>query len=340
MEWRRAWEIYSKCVLHKLYKAFCVQHSISPTKEIQIDWNPLPLRYVMCNSDRVADKFGDCHAFQGDYIPHCCSRDPEVVDLLPETPYNVRITNCCKGGILSSLSQDPSHAVNSFQLHVGLAGNSRKLFQMPSNFSLNAPGSAYTCGNYEMVSPITSLNSDERRVIRVNSPPAVAAASQPSAQCTSHMCPIKVHWHVKKSYTEYYRLKITVTNFDFLKNFSSWNLVTQHPDFTNLVAVDSFHYRFLTAYGDINDTAMMWGVDYYNNLLLSNGNVQSELLIKKAKGFDFARGWALPRRVYFNGDLCLMPPPDSYPKLPNSATSSAVSSSIIFISIVFILACI
>jgi hypothetical protein len=43
-----------------------------------------------------------------------------------------------------------------------------------------------------------------------------------------------------------------------------------------------------------------------------DGNVQSELLFRKDPStFTFQKGWAFPRRIYFNGDNCVMPPPDA-----------------------------
>ena len=61
---------------------------------------------------------------------------------------------------------------------------------------------------------------------------------------------------------------------------------------------------------------------FYNDLLMQAGpygNVQSELLFRKDKStFTFEKGWAFPHRIYFNGDNCVMPPPDSYPWLPNA----------------------
>ncbi|KAM0838456.1 hypothetical protein ACQ4PT_060958 [Festuca glaucescens] len=72
-----------------------------------------------------------------------------------------------------------------------------------------------------------------------------------------------------------------------------------------------------------DDTAMLWGVKYYNDLLMvagPEGNVQSELLFRKdPSSFTFGKGWAFPRRIYFNGESCVMPPPDSYPVLPGSS---------------------
>ena len=73
---------------------------------------------------------------------------------------------------------------------------------------------------------------------------------------------------------------------------------------------------------------MLWGVKFYNDLLMQAGplgNVQSELLFRKDQAtFTFDKGWAFPRRVYFNGDNCVMPPPDAYPWLPNATPQQAV----------------
>lgn len=96
-----------------------------------------------------------------------------------------------------------------------------------------------------------------------------------------------------------------------------------------------------------DDTAMLWGVKFYNDLLMQAGpygNVQSELLFRKESStFTFEKGWAFPRRVYFNGDNCVMPPPDSYPFLPN--TSPPLKTSLFsltwtsLLAFIFILTC-
>jgi len=75
----------------------------------------------------------------------------------------------------------------------------------------------------------------------------------PLVQCTSHMCPIRVHWHVKVNYKEYWRVKITVTNFNYRMNYSQWNLVAQHPNFDNLTTIFSFNYKSLNPYGVISE---------------------------------------------------------------------------------------
>ena len=68
---------------------------------------------------------------------------------------------------------------------------------------------------------------------------------------------------------------------------------------TNVLAND----RYFAA----DDTVMLWGIKYYNDLLMvagADGNVQSELLFRKdPSSFTFEKGWAFPRRIYFNGSL-------------------------------------
>lgn len=152
----------------------------------------------------------------------------------------------------------------------------------------------------------------------------------PLVQCTSHMCPVRVHWHVKLNYKEYWRVKVTITNFNYNMNYTQWNLVVQHPNFDNLTQIFSFNYKSLTPYTAINDTAMLWGVKFFNDLLSQAGqlgNVQSELLFRKDRAtFTFEKGWAFPRRIYFNGDNCVMPPPDTYPWLPNGSSHQLIST--------------
>ncbi|XP_010528423.1 PREDICTED: COBRA-like protein 2 [Tarenaya hassleriana] len=325
---------------------------------------------------------GDCSKFKGN-IPHCCKKSPTIVDLLPGTPYNQQIANCCKGGVINSWAQDPATASASFQISVGQAGTSNKTVRVPRNFTLKAPGPGYTCGPAKIVKPSRFITADNRRFTQalmtwnvtctysqflaqktptccvslssfyndtIVSCPTCACGCRnttapdtcvdpniasvipapsgknnlaPLVQCTQHMCPIRVHWHIKVNYKEYWRVKVTITNFNYNMNYTQWNLVVQHPNFDNLTQIFSFNYKPLTPYTNINDTAMLWGIKFYNDLLSQAGplgNVQSELLFRKNPStFTFEKGWAFPRRVYFNGDNCVMPPPDAYPWFPNAS---------------------
>jgi hypothetical protein len=155
--------------------------------------------------------------------------------------------------------------------------------------------------------------------------------NSPLLQCTTHMCPIRVHWHVKTNYKEYWRVKISITNFNYRMNYSQWTLVVQHPNLNNVTQVFSFDYNPIIPYESLNDTGMFSGIKYYNDVLMQageEGNVQSELILKKdnINTFSFKQGWAFPRKVYFNGDECKMPLPDDYPILPNSAYFNVVRS--------------
>ena len=106
---------------------------------------------------------GDCSKYKAN-IPHCCKKNPIVVDLLPGTPYNQQISNCCKGGVLSSWAQDQSKAVAAFQVSVGSASTTNKTVKVPKDFTLKAPGPGYTCGPATIVKPTQFLQPDKRRV--------------------------------------------------------------------------------------------------------------------------------------------------------------------------------
>nr|POE45228.1 flavonol 3-sulfotransferase [Quercus suber] len=120
-----------------------------------------------------------------------------------------------------------------------------------------------------------------------------------------------------------------------------------HPNFRNINQVFSFNYKPLNQYGIINDTGVFYGIQYYNEMLLQAGpneNVQIEMLLQKDPDmFTFRKGWGFPRKVSFNGDECVMPSPDRYPRLPNRGGGFRIRLSsqrrlfrTIIISLVFI----
>ena len=77
--------------------------------------------------------------------------------------------------------------------------------------------------------------------------------NEPLLQCTHHMCPIRVHWHVKTNYKDYWRVKVAITNFNYRMNHSLWSLAVQHPNLNNLTQVFSFNYKPLLPYGSISE---------------------------------------------------------------------------------------
>lgn len=99
--------------------------------------------------------------------------------------------------------------------------------------------SFFCCGwnyRYGELPPVLQLDHNE--------PP------KPVVQCSQHMCPIQIHWHVKQSYTKYWRVKMTIRNLNYVKNYSQWNLVVLHPNLRSVTQVFSFNYKPLNQYGD------------------------------------------------------------------------------------------
>lgn len=74
----------------------------------------------------------------------------------------------------------------------------------------------------------------------------------PLLQCTHHMCPVRVHWHVKTNYKDYWRVKIAITNFNYRMNHTLWTLAIQHPNLNNVTQVFSFDYKSVAPYGSIS----------------------------------------------------------------------------------------
>ena len=136
------------------------RHIMSPGWTLGWNWAKKEVIWSMVGAQTTEQ--GDCSKFKGNQ-PHCCKRNPVVVDLLPGVPYNQQISNCCKGGVVSSWGQDPSAAVSAFQVSVGLSGTTNKTVKLPKNFTLLAPGPGYTCGPATIVPSTVYLTPDRRR---------------------------------------------------------------------------------------------------------------------------------------------------------------------------------
>lgn len=137
------------------------RHIQSPGWTLGWSWSKKEVIWSMVGAQTTEQ--GDCSKFKGN-IPHCCKKDPTVVDLMPGTPYNQQIANCCRGGVMNSWAQDPATAASSFQLSVGAAGTTNKTVRVPKNFTLKAPGPGYTCGPAKIVKPTKYITPDKRRV--------------------------------------------------------------------------------------------------------------------------------------------------------------------------------
>ncbi|CAI9769055.1 unnamed protein product [Fraxinus pennsylvanica] len=149
-------------------------------------------------------------------------------------------------------------------------------------------------------------------------------------RCTNHMCPLRVHWHIKKNYVDRWRVKLTISNYNYGKNYSDWNVLVQHPGFSQPATTYSFNNKVLPTSEEV---ALFWGIFSYNSELVQAGenqlgSVSTEILLQKdSKSFTLRNGWALPRRIYFNGENCQMPLPDNFPMLPNGSPMTKPSHS-------------
>ncbi|KAM0935157.1 hypothetical protein DsansV1_C29g0208851 [Dioscorea sansibarensis] len=383
-----------------MYNNQLYRHIESPGWALGWTW-PSEDEVILHMSGAEATKQGNCTRFKRNPLPHSCERSPVIVDLLPGVPYNLQTANCCKGGVISSLTQDPSKAISSFQMDVKSSANftaTSGVFGSPSNFSIGVPG--YTCSNnMALVEPTKFSTGNSQRIQQAlmtwqvvcsysqfresNAPSCCVSLSsfysaaivncprcscrcphtglggkcyrqassstlffadderdnklkmpngegdgEVAVRCTEHMCPIQVHWHVKVNYKDYWRIKVTITNFNFFKNYTDWNLVLEHPNLQNITQIFSFSYQPLIVYPG---TRLFWGIPFYNTMLLEHGesgNVQTEMILHKDhRDFTFKGGWAFPRRVLFNGHECVMPSPETYPSLPNAAAVVPVASS-------------
>ncbi|KAK7351911.1 hypothetical protein VNO77_11676 [Canavalia gladiata] len=162
-----------------------------------------------------------------------------------------------------------------------------------------------------------------------------------TVECSNHMCPIRVHWHFKNNYMDQWRVKLTISNYNFKRNYSNWNVLVQHPGFTQKARTYSFNSSKLQTVGLQDGVHLFWGIDFYNKELLHSdkdrvGSVTTEILMEKdPNSFTLSNGWVFPRRIYFNGENCEMPLPDTFPMLPNG--SSTLRSTYCAFNLLFIL---
>ncbi|TVU11762.1 hypothetical protein EJB05_45364, partial [Eragrostis curvula] len=131
----------------------------------QLGWTWAKKEVIWSMVGAQATEQGDCSKFRGN-VPHSCKKSPTIVDLLPDTPYNMQISNCCKAGILSTFNQDPASAAAAFQISVALAGASKKTVKLPTKFTLKTPGPGYACGRVMVRRPTMFFTRDGRRATR------------------------------------------------------------------------------------------------------------------------------------------------------------------------------
>ncbi|KAJ6365266.1 hypothetical protein OIU76_030107 [Salix suchowensis] len=96
---------------------------------------------------------------------------------------------------------------------ISLDGNST--VYPPANLTLLAPDPGYTCGPVVETTPTVSSDLGGRRQVQVYN-----VEKADTVQCIDHICPGRVHWHVKNNYMDRWRVKMTISNYNYKKNYS------------------------------------------------------------------------------------------------------------------------
>lgn len=99
----------------------------------------------------LATQQGNCSRFKF-RIPHCCKRDPVIIDLTPDAAPENRTADCCRNGILSAWAIDQPTSFSSFDIVVG-GFDAKATPRKPQNLTLLAPRLGYTCGPMEEDTP-------------------------------------------------------------------------------------------------------------------------------------------------------------------------------------------
>ncbi|KAF5191131.1 Cobra-like protein, partial [Thalictrum thalictroides] len=60
----------------------------------------------------------NCSSLRTDETPHCCQKDPVIVDMPENALPESRSENFCHGGMISAMATDPSKSSTSFEIRV------------------------------------------------------------------------------------------------------------------------------------------------------------------------------------------------------------------------------
>ncbi|PHT36136.1 hypothetical protein CQW23_23836 [Capsicum baccatum] len=134
----------------------------------------------------IWDMWGAETTEQGDYSavsgrPQCFKKDLMIVDLLPGVSYNIQTVNCCKGGVLTSMTQDPKRYGASFEMGIGSASDDGSNPRIPKNFTLGIP--RYTYGQLFLVPPSKFSVDKGRQKTKVVADKFAAAAAGRNPVC-------------------------------------------------------------------------------------------------------------------------------------------------------------
>ncbi|KAF8018399.1 hypothetical protein BT93_H3324 [Corymbia citriodora subsp. variegata] len=124
-------------------------------------------------------------------------------------------------------------------------------------------------------------------------------------QCTNHMCPISINWHLlSKSKGSVRWFEVSISNLNRRANYTDWILAIQHPAAQKFASANT---NFWSLPPELGSTDMLWGIKGYDRGLgaLGSGRSTAKFVIsyKGSPG-----NWNFSSNVFFNGDRCANPP--------------------------------
>ncbi|KAI4375268.1 hypothetical protein MLD38_013158 [Melastoma candidum] len=274
----------------------------------------------MASSEHKTAEQGDCSKFKATTVPHWCKKDPTVVDLLPSTRYNNQFANCCKGRVAGRRGSGPLSISLGFPGHCWTGRHLKQDSEAAQELQVTGSWTGVH------VQPCQG-----RALIHVphHLSPQQASGSQdvplfpvPHEEESELLCPflLSTMTQSRVAPTAHVVARTITTCLKYVKIGKSLQKNSVFDIRFRINALRLPSPRTVSTHK--SDTWMFSGMTYYNDMLMQagpSGNVQLEVLVKKDKNtFTFKKGRAFPRRVYVNGEECLLPPPDTFPYLSNS----------------------
>ncbi|KAG6433817.1 hypothetical protein SASPL_105434 [Salvia splendens] len=274
-----------------------------------------------------ATEQGNCSFFRGKVAPHCCEKEPVIIDLLPAAPYSMQVANCCRAGILTSITQHPNKYVFAFLMHVGIADPS----DAPPGCQPPSPlASRDTPVFRASLAPrcCVSLSAFYNETIVKCPMCSCACQDEAKSQCVTGVGSYNAAAKSERAGGAVHEPHVP-DNGALAHQAELHALLEGESEYFNL---NTFFIEFS------DDSGVFYGIQYYNDRLVQlgkNGNVQTEILMHKDTGFTFKEGWGFPRKISFNGQDCVMPSTDDYPRLPNAANRLFCCFSLMLLYICF-----
>ncbi|XP_030527574.1 COBRA-like protein 5 [Rhodamnia argentea] len=134
---------------------------------------------------------------------------------------------------------------------------------------------------------------------------ARSCAPKSPVQCTNHMCPVSINWHLlSRSKGSVRWFEVSISNLNRRANYTDWILMIQHPVAQKFASADTNYWSLPPKLGSME---VVWGIKHYSRGLGPLGSGRSTA--KFEISYEGSPGkWNFSSNVFFNGDRCANPP--------------------------------